>query len=82
MIKISHINGDEKVVTQGAFESIFKPLGYKIVADKNKETKVEVTGKEEKEIKSVEETKEKVIETPKEVKSFGKDKDYKNDKRK
>lgn len=40
MIKIAHLNGDEKVVTKGAFESIFKPLGYKQVVEK-KETIVE-----------------------------------------
>lgn len=40
MIKITHLNGDEKVVTKGAFESIFKPLGYKQVVEK-KETIVE-----------------------------------------
>lgn len=34
MVKVEHINGDKKVVTKGAFESIFKPLGYKIVSDK------------------------------------------------
>ena len=39
MIKITHINGDEKVVTKGAFESIFKPLGYKTIV--NKEIKKE-----------------------------------------
>lgn len=36
MIKITHINGDEKIVTKGAFESIFKPLGYKLVAKEEK----------------------------------------------
>lgn len=40
MIKIVHLNGDEKVVTKGAFESVFKPLGYKQVVEK-KETIVE-----------------------------------------
>lgn len=40
MIKIAHLNGDEKIVTKGAFESIFKPLGYKQVVEK-KETIVE-----------------------------------------
>ena len=55
MIKIAHINGDEKVVTKGAFESIFKPLGYKTIVNKEtkkeevKENKEELTGKEEKE---------------------------------
>ena len=50
MIKITHINGDEKLVTKGAFESIFKPLGYKMVVNKKKEvkeTKEDVTGKKE-----------------------------------
>ena len=53
MIKITHINGDEKVVTKGAFESIFKPLGYKTIVSKEtkkeeiKENKEELTGKEE-----------------------------------
>lgn len=49
MIKISHINGDEKIVTKGAFESIFKPLGYKAIVNKEeiKENKEELTGKEE-----------------------------------
>lgn len=51
MIKIVHLNGDEKVVTKGAFESVFKPLGYKQVIEK-KETIVEsnkdkLTGKNE-----------------------------------
>lgn len=40
MIKIAHLNGDEKIVTKGAFESVFKPLGYKQVVEK-KETIVE-----------------------------------------
>lgn len=50
MVKITHINGDEKLVTKGAFESIFKPLGYKMVVNKKKEvkeTKEDVTGKKE-----------------------------------
>lgn len=53
MIKVTHINGDEKVVTKGAFESIFKPLGYKTIVSKEtkkeeiKENKEELTGKEE-----------------------------------
>lgn len=53
MIKITHINGDEKIVTKGAFESIFKPLGYKIIVSKEtkkekiKENKKELTGKKE-----------------------------------
>ena len=34
MVKIRHINGDEKFVTKGAFEGIFKPLGYELVAKK------------------------------------------------
>lgn len=55
MIKITHINGDEKVVTKGAFESIFKPLGYKSIVSKEtkkeeiKENKEELTGKKEEE---------------------------------
>ena len=69
MIKISHINGDTKVVTLGAYEGIFKPLGYKPVAEKEtKEEKIELTGKTE-EV-------EKPIEEPK---SFG---DKNKDKRK
>lgn len=46
MVKINHINGDEKLVTKGAFESIFKPLGYKVVANKVeiKENKETLTG--------------------------------------
>lgn len=50
MVKITHINGDEKFVTKGAFESIFKPLGYKMVVNKKKEVKEnkeDVTGKKE-----------------------------------
>lgn len=53
MIKITHINGDEKFVTKGAFESIFKPLGYKTIVSKStkkeevKENKEELTGKKE-----------------------------------
>lgn len=53
MIKITHINGDEKIVTKGAFESIFKPLGYKTIVSKEtkkekiKENKKELTGKKE-----------------------------------
>lgn len=72
MIKISHINGDERVVTLGAYDAIFKPLGYKPVAEKQikEEKKIELTGKEEK-------VDEKPIEEPK---SFG-DKEIK-DKRK
>ena len=70
MIKICHINGDEKVVTQGAFESFFKPLGYKPVAEKQvKEENKELTGKIEEVEKPVEEKKvEKPIDEPK---SFG-----------
>lgn len=52
MIKITHINGDEKVVTKGAYESIFKPLGYKTVVNKEikkEEIKEELTGKKEEE---------------------------------
>ena len=37
MVKIEHINGDVKNVTRGAFESVFKPLGYKLVAKEVKE---------------------------------------------
>lgn len=63
MIKISHINGDTKVVTLGAYEGIFKPLGYKPVAEKQaKEEKIE----EKKEEKTGEEKEvEKPIEQPK-----------------
>ena len=48
MIKITHINGDEKVVTKGAYESIFKPLGYKKVVSKEIK-KEELTGRKEEE---------------------------------
>lgn len=69
MIKVSHINGDVKVVTQGAFESIFKPLGYKPVVDNEiKEEKIELTGKTEEVEKPVEKKVEKPVEEPK---SFG-----------
>lgn len=34
MVTISHINGDKKVVTKGAYESLYKPLGYEIVREK------------------------------------------------
>ena len=48
MIKITHINGDEKLVTKGAFESIFEPLGYKKVVEKDiKQEKVALTEKNE-----------------------------------
>lgn len=68
MIKISHINGDVKVVTQGAFESFFKPLGYKpFVEEQVKEEKKELTGEEKK------------VEKPVEMsKSFGEIKENKN----
>ena len=65
MVKITHINGDEKFVTKGAFESIFKPLGYKIIVSKEnkkeeiKENKEELTGKKE-EKSSKNEFKEKI----------------------
>lgn len=73
MIKICHINGDEKVVTQGAFESFFKPLGYKPVAEKQvKEENKELTGKTEVAEKPIEEKVEKPIEKPK---TFGENKD-------
>lgn len=66
MIRISHINGDEKVVTRGAFESIFKPLGYKPVAEKEiKEEKVEKPIQEKKELTGETEKVEKPIEEPK-----------------
>lgn len=70
MIKIGHINGDVKFVTQGAYDSFFKPLGYKpIVEEQVKEEKKELTGEKEKVEKPVEEKKvEKPIEEPK---SFG-----------
>lgn len=42
MVKITNLIGDEKEVTKGAFESIFKPLGYKIVTN---EKLNEMTGK-------------------------------------
>jgi len=58
MIRISHINGDERVVTLGAYDAIFKPLGYKPVAEKVvKEEKIELTGKEEKVEKPIEQPK-------------------------
>ena len=54
MVKITHINGDEKFVTKGAFESIFKPLGYKLVVNKEiqeekniQEIEEDLTGNEE-----------------------------------
>lgn len=34
MVTISHVNGDKKVVTKGAYESLYKPLGYEIVREK------------------------------------------------
>ena len=72
MIKISHINGDVKVVTQGAFESIFKPLGYKpFVEEQVKEEKKELTGEE----KKVEKPIEKSVNTSK---TFGGVKENKN----
>lgn len=36
MIKITH-NGNTKVVTHGAYESFYKPLGYTVVVDKKPE---------------------------------------------
>lgn len=52
MIKIS--NGTtNKNVTKGAYENFYKPLGYSIVNDGNKELKKEVEIKEEVEIKKV-----------------------------
>lgn len=39
MVRIYNKNNEVKIVTKGAFESIFKPLGYKLVIDV-KETKV------------------------------------------
>lgn len=66
MIRISHINGDEKVVTSGAFESIFKPLGYKPVVEKQvKEEKVEKPIQEKKELTGETEKVEKPIQEPK-----------------
>ena len=62
MIKITHINGDTKVVTLGAYEGIFKPLGYKPV-----EVETETV------IKPVEVETKEVVEPKKEetgVKSF------------
>jgi hypothetical protein len=43
----------EKNVTKGAYENFYKPLGYTIVNDGNKELKKEVEIKEEVEIKKV-----------------------------
>ena len=51
MVKVEHINGDVKLVTKGAFESIFKPLGYKVVVAKEKK---ELTGKKVEDTKPVE----------------------------
>ena len=66
MIKICHINGDEKFVTKGAFESIFKPLGYKPIAEKEiKEKKVDKPVQEKKELTGETEKVEKPIEEPK-----------------
>lgn len=73
MIRISHINGDEKLVTKGAFEAIFKPLGYKeIVAKENKEIRNELAGNKEEKI-------EKSFEKPK---AFAENKEENKDKRK
>lgn len=73
MIKISHINGDEKLVTKGAFEAIFKPLGYKEIAIKeNKEIRNELASNKEEKI-------EKSFEKPK---AFGENKEENKDKRK
>lgn len=64
MVKIEHINGDVKNVTRGAFESVFKPLGYKLVA---KEEKMVAPVKvEEKDINLGNEDKEEVKEIGKE----------------
>ena len=45
MVKIEHINGDVKDVTKGAFESVFKPLGYKLVAKEEKMVNPQVGNK-------------------------------------
>ena len=66
MIKISHINGDTKVVTLGAYEGIFKPLGYKPVIEKEiKEEKVEKPIQEKKELTGETEKVEKPVDEPK-----------------
>ena len=66
MIKINHINGDTKVVTLGAYEGIFKPLGYKPVVEKIiKEEKVEKPVEEKKELTGKTEKVEKPVEEPK-----------------
>lgn len=66
MIKIEHINGDKKVVTRGAFEGIFKPLGYKEITEKQvREEKVEKPIQEKKELTGETEKVEKPIQEPK-----------------
>lgn len=45
MIRI-YKNNDNKYVTKGAYESFYKPLGYKIVIDETKENKVQLDNQE------------------------------------
>lgn len=45
MIRIAY-NGISKVVTKGAYESFYKPLGYEIVPEKSTTSKVEVKNDE------------------------------------
>lgn len=45
MIRI-YKNNDNKYVTKGAYESFYKPLGYKIVIDEKKENKVQLDNQE------------------------------------
>lgn len=62
MIKITNKDGDEKIVTQGAYEEYFEYLGYKI-ADAKKQSKNDI----EKETKD---TKEDIKEDVKSKKEF------------
>lgn len=59
MVKITHINGDEKFVTKGAFESIFKPLGYKLVVNKEIQEEKNIVEKIKENLTGNKETEEK-----------------------
>lgn len=48
MIKITHFNGDEKFVTKGAFEDIFKPLGYKKAIEEKQSKMDQMSDKDKK----------------------------------
>lgn len=80
MVTISHINGDTQKVTKGAFESIFKPLGYKIIDKKLESINEELKS----EPKSEEDEKEELKSEPKseEDEQDTTDKSEKNNKRK